>query len=91
MNVPTVGLYIEMLSTRLDSLGPNFEIPIFFIQGTEDNVAQASLAEDYFKTINAPHKKMVLLEGGGHFAFLSMSDRFLKELVTLVRPHATRS
>jgi len=90
MTVPTFLLYSEMLSTKLESLGPNFGIPIFFIQGAEDNVAQTSLAEDYFKTINAPHKEMVLLEGGGHFAFLSMSDRFLKELVTHVRPYATR-
>jgi len=90
MVVPTLRLYNEMLSTKLASLGTNFEIPIVFIQGADDNVAQASLASDYFTTINAPHKEMVLLKGGGHFAFLGMSERFLKELVTRVRPYATR-
>lgn len=90
MVVPSVRLYNEMLSTRLASLGPNFEIPIFFMHGSDDNLTQASLTEEYFKSIKAPHKEMVLLEGGGHFAFLSMPDRFLKDLVNRVRPYAMR-
>lgn len=88
--VPTLRLYKEMLGTRLASLGPNFDIPMVFIQGTDDNITQAALAEEYFKTINAPHKEMVLLEGGGHFAFAGMGDRFLKELVTRVRPKSIK-
>lgn len=86
MVVPTLQVYNEMLGTRLSSLRPHFEIPIFFIQGTEDNLTPASLAEDYLKTIEAPHKEMVLLKGGGHFAFLSMADQLLEELVIRVRP-----
>jgi pimeloyl-ACP methyl ester carboxylesterase len=83
-------MYSEMLGTRLATLGPAFEVPVFFFQGAEDNVTLAAPAEDYFKTIVAPHKEMVLLEGGGHFAFLSMSDRFLKELISRVRPFALK-
>ncbi len=44
--------------------------------------------EDYFTTIQAPHKELLLLKGEGHTAVLSMPDVFLKELVTLVRPLA---
>ena len=84
--VPPLQLYNEMLNTKLESLGPNFQIPIFFIQGSEDNLTQASLPEDYLKTIDAPHKEMVLLKGGGHFSFLSMADKFLEELVIRVAP-----
>jgi pimeloyl-ACP methyl ester carboxylesterase len=90
MKVPTVRLYNEMLHTNLASLGPDFAIPIFFLQGTADNLTPASLASDYFKTINAPHKEMVLLDGGGHFAFVSMADRVLNVLDTRVRPYAIR-
>lgn len=89
-NVPTLRVYNEMLGTRLAALGPDFEVPVFFIQGAEDNVTQALPAEDYFKTIVAPHKEMVLLDGGGHFALLSMSNRFLQELISRVRPFAMR-
>jgi pimeloyl-ACP methyl ester carboxylesterase len=89
-NVPPLRVYNDMQATRLTALGPDFDMPVFFIQGTEDNITQALPAEDYFKIIVAPHKEMVLLDGGGHFAFLSMSDRFLKELISRVRPFATR-
>jgi pimeloyl-ACP methyl ester carboxylesterase len=89
-NVPTLRIYNEMQGTRLTALGPDFEVPIVFIQGTEDNVTQARPAAEYFASIVAPHKEMVLLDGGGHFAFLSMSDRFLKELTSRVRPFAKR-
>lgn len=88
MAVPPWRLYEEMLNTKLAALGPDFGVPVFFIQGTKDYVTPVSLAEDYFKSIHAPHKEMVLLEGGGHFAVWSMADTFLKELVLRVRPLA---
>lgn len=91
MVVPSLRIYNEMLGTQLASLGPDFDIPVFFIHGTEDNLTQVSLTNEYFETIKAPHKEMVLLEGGGHFAFLSLSDRFLKDLVARVRPYAMES
>ncbi len=90
MAVPPLRVYIELLNTRLGSLGPHFDVPVFFIQGAEDNLTQASLAEDYLRTIEAPHKEMVLLKGGGHFAFLSMADKFLEGLVSRVRPMVTK-
>jgi pimeloyl-ACP methyl ester carboxylesterase len=88
--VPTFRVYHEMLSADLSSLGPNFKIPIFFFQGAEDERALAPLAKEYLDRINAPHKEFVLLDGGGHFAVLSMSDRFLQELVSRVRPLAVQ-
>ena len=83
--VPTLGLYTEMLGTRLATLGPAFNIPMIFIQGANDRVTQAAVAEDYFRAITAPHKDMVVIEGG-HFAFLSNSERFFAELKSRVLP-----
>ncbi len=84
--IPTLRLYQEMLSVQPSALGTRFDLPIIFIQGAEDQVTQASLTERYFNAITAPRKEMVLLEGGGHFAVLSMGDRFLKALITHARP-----
>lgn len=88
--VPTFRIYNEMLSADLPSLGADFQIPIFFFQGELDERAQASLAKKYFDEINAPHKEFVLFDGAGHFAVWSLSNRFLQELVTRVRPLATQ-
>jgi pimeloyl-ACP methyl ester carboxylesterase len=79
--VPTFRVYGEMLSANLSSLGPDFQIPIFFFQGAEDERTPAPLAKEYFDYIQAPHKEFVLFDGAGHFTVLSMSDKFLRELV----------
>lgn len=89
--VPTFAIYHEMLSADLTSLGPDFKIPIFIFQGSEDERAPAPLAQQYFDTIQAPHKEFVLLQGAGHFAVWSLPDRFLHELETRVRPLAATS
>jgi len=88
--VPTFKVYNEMLSADLAMLGLDFRIPIFIIQGADDERTQAILAKSYFEKITAPHKEFVLIEGGGHFVALSMADRFLDELVTRVRPMAVQ-
>jgi pimeloyl-ACP methyl ester carboxylesterase len=89
-SVPTPKLYEEMLATDLWRLGPEFQVPVFFFQGAEDNVTRAAQAEEYFESIRAPHKEFVRFEGGGHFTVWSMRDRFLRGLVTRVRPLAVQ-
>jgi pimeloyl-ACP methyl ester carboxylesterase len=86
--IPTWRLYQEMLNTDLASLGTDFKIPIFFFQGTEDEVTAASLSKGYFKEINAPHKQYMAFDEVGHFAVWSVPDKFLQELVARVRPLA---
>lgn len=88
MSIPTLQIYREMLSTDLAARGLDFKIPIFFFQGTDDNVTFASVAREYFDKINAPSKEFVPIEGGGHFAVWAMPDRFLGELTARVRPLA---
>ena len=78
--VPTWRLYREILSTDLSRLGPNFNVPIYFFQGADDEITLTAVTREYFDSIVGPHKEFVLLEGAGHFAVWSMHDRFLQEL-----------
>jgi len=88
--VPTFGVYHEMLSADLLSLGPSFRIPIFFFQGALDERTPAALAREYFDQLSAPHKEFVLFQDGGHFSVLSTPDKFRQELVSRVRPLAVQ-
>jgi pimeloyl-ACP methyl ester carboxylesterase len=88
VQIPTWRLYQQMLNTDLASLGPDFRIPIFFFQGTDDEVTAASLAKGYFEEISAPHKEYVAFNGVGHFAVWSVPDKFRQELAARVRPLA---
>jgi pimeloyl-ACP methyl ester carboxylesterase len=69
-------------------LGLEFSIPMFVFQGEEDLTTSTALAEEYVRTIKAPHKEFVPINGGGHFAVFMRSDQFLQELITRVRPLA---
>jgi pimeloyl-ACP methyl ester carboxylesterase len=76
-------------NTNLPSLGTDFRLPIYFFQGTEDEVMAPALARKYFDEINAPHKEYVAFDRVGHFAVWSMPDKFLQELIARVRPLST--
>jgi pimeloyl-ACP methyl ester carboxylesterase len=75
-------------SSTLESktLGGDFSLPIFVIQGAEDFTTPTSLAREFVNSIRAPAKAFVPIDGGGHFAVFMRSDAFLNELVSRVLP-----
>jgi pimeloyl-ACP methyl ester carboxylesterase len=89
LTVAQQRLMPEVLNLNLASLGTDFQIPIFFFQGTDDAVTPGLLAKAYFDQIKGPHKEYVAMEGG-HFTVWSAPDKFLQELVARVRPLATQ-
>ncbi|HET9653382.1 MAG TPA: alpha/beta hydrolase [Usitatibacter sp.] len=84
-SVPPWSIYREILATDLRPLN-DFQVPVYFVQGAEDDLTPASLVREYFDGIRAPHKELVLLPGAGHFAVWIARDRFLQELLTRVVP-----
>ncbi len=85
-----VGMTMSGPITRVDlpSLGTDFAIPIFMIQGEEDLVAVPELAKSYFDTIKAPRKRFYLVPGTGHEPSVPELSLILKILTDEVRPLA---
>jgi len=77
-----------MVRRDLASLGLEFPIPMFFIEGDSDDITPGGPAEQYFNQITAPHKEFVWVRGGDHFIPFDRPDEFLTELVARVRPFA---
>jgi len=75
-------------SIDLPSLGTNFAIPIFIVQGQEDLTAVPELAKVYFDSIKAPRKQFYLVPGTGHEPSAPQLDLILKLLTEQVRPQA---
>ncbi|MET4802689.1 alpha/beta hydrolase [Bradyrhizobium sp. LB11.1] len=69
-----------MFQSDMASIGFEFAIPMFFIQGDADGVTPGEPAEQYFKEITAPHKEFVWVSGGDHFIAFDRADEFLAEL-----------
>lgn len=70
----------------LRSLGPDFNVPFFVFQGTDDDYAPFELARDYVASIRAPDKAIVAVSGAGHYAALSHADELRRFLLSRVRP-----
>lgn len=81
-------LYGALMAYDAYARGVRFQTPVFIFQGADDIQTPTALAAEYFARIEAPRKELVLIPGGGHFAVISLRDRFLTELRARVRPLA---
>jgi pimeloyl-ACP methyl ester carboxylesterase len=62
-----------------------FSVPVFFIQGEDDNVTPTSLVSDYISKIQAPVKKLDIVPAAGHFVMWTHPNEFLNFLREDVR------
>lgn len=68
-----------------------FSVPVFFIQGENDNVAPTSLVADYVAKIQAPAKKLDVAANAGHFVMWTHASEFLPLLRADLRLAQTTS
>lgn len=78
----------DMMKANLKSTAKVFKTPVFVIQGKDDITTPTAPVADYFETIVAPRKSLRLIEGAGHFAFMTHGEAFLSALEKTVRPVA---
>lgn len=71
-----------MLMTMPDVRGTDakFLVPVFFIQGADDNVTPTSLVADYVSKVQAPIEKLDTVPGAGHFVMWTHPTDFLSLL-----------
>lgn len=67
-----------------------FSVPVFFIQGEDDNVTPTSLVADYVSKIQAPSKKLDIVPGAGHFVLWTHPAEFLNFLCEDLRSVSIR-
>jgi pimeloyl-ACP methyl ester carboxylesterase len=79
-----------MSELDLHKLGPEFAIPMFVVQGLEDDFTPAALGRDYVDYIRAPQQAFIPIEGAGHMAITEYSDEFLAIMRERIRPLAMR-
>lgn len=64
--------------------GIHFSVPIFLISGEYDKVCRVDLTEEYFETIQAPDKKLVLIKLCGHSPQMDDPATVAKEIKDLL-------
>jgi pimeloyl-ACP methyl ester carboxylesterase len=76
------------MNADLRALGMDFDVPLFVVQGTEDDYTPAALSRAYVEAVRAPDKAFIPIEGAGHFALVSRVDEFLTAMTRQVRSRA---
>ena len=77
------GLLMTMADLRKTDVA--FSVPVFFIQGENDNVTPTTVVADYISKIRAPVKKLDVVPGAGHFVMWTHPKEFLNSLRDDVR------
>lgn len=68
----------------LRSAAPRLEVPVYFLIGRHDINSPTDLVEDYYQTLDAPHKELIWFERSGHNPWVSESAMFVDVLVNKV-------
>ena len=68
------------------ALGPDFALPMFVFQGTQDDYTPFEEVDRYWSWIRAPEKQLVPAVGAGHYAAATHADELKKLMLGRVRP-----
>ena len=74
------GVGAVLMAGDLPTLGYDYDVPFFVIQGREDPITPTELVEDYFPHVRAPAKRLTLIDGAGHFVALTHTTQFIAAL-----------
>lgn len=72
------------MGERLSATFVTFELPYFVIQGEHDWFTPTAPAKSYFDRVVAPRKRMIVLEGAGHFALVTHPRAFIAALESML-------
>ncbi|MDP4094723.1 MAG: alpha/beta hydrolase [Bacillota bacterium] len=57
-----------------------YNVPIYYVLGGNDWQTPYIIAQEYFKEIDAPNKKIYIIPNAGHFAMMDQPDLFFEAL-----------
>lgn len=58
------AVYPQLEELDFIAQAPELKVPVFFFVGRDDVNAMASLVEEYYEVLTAPHKELISLKGG---------------------------
>lgn len=74
--VSTPILWSENVNLNLIKAVPEWEIPIYILQGENDHFAETTLAKAYFDSLEAPSKEFYLFDDSGHFVSAENPEKY---------------
>lgn len=75
----SVVINTNMMDNLLD-----FKVPIYFLCGKHDYITPTALTEDYCSKINAPFKKLIILENSAHYPYIEEPSAFSQAIIDIL-------
>ncbi len=97
MNISTIEKSIKFESPLLEFLfckldlyayGTQYKVPVYFISGDHDWTTPYPLVEEYYNTITADKKKLILIENTGHAPYVDNPIAFCEGVKTVLNYNA---
>lgn len=70
----------ELMSFDLRSKGVEYQVPVYYVLGENDQQTPIELSMTYFNEITAPDKKLYLIKNAGHAAMIDNPDDYRKAI-----------
>jgi pimeloyl-ACP methyl ester carboxylesterase len=82
----TKTMWTDLFQYDLSEIIKEYKVPIYFFIGKYDYNAPFALAEQFFKQVNAPRKKLIWFENSGHMPNFEENSKYTELLITRVLP-----
>lgn len=79
-------IWPELMTIDLMEMAPRLKVPVYFALGKHDHEAPFTLAKQYFKMLEAPHKELIWFENSAHMPQLEENEKFTDLLINHVLP-----
>ena len=78
------AVYPQLADLDFTTQASTLEVPVYFTIGRHDVNAMASLVEDYYEVLQAPHKELIWFEKSGHTPMWEERGKFMDVMVNTV-------
>jgi pimeloyl-ACP methyl ester carboxylesterase len=89
-NFSEPALFPQLSRTSVWSLGRRYQVPVFVFQGKDDLNTPTELVSRWIGSIDAPAKKLMIVENASHGAFFTHANELGRFLSETVKPEALR-
>ena len=75
----------DCLTFRLEEMGNEYSVPVYYISGENDWITPTGLVREYYQTVDAPEKEMVILPNAGHSPFVDDPEAFCNAVTSVLQ------
>jgi pimeloyl-ACP methyl ester carboxylesterase len=77
-------LMIETTNFDINNLSNQYKVPMYYISGEADWTTPTTMVEEYYKSVKAPDKNMVVIKNAGHSPFIDQPKLFHETVKSLL-------